>query len=47
VIFIIAATIAVHYYGSNKNKKMALKYQGMLSPLLTKWFKKYDGELVL
>lgn len=46
VIFIISSIIFVRYYGTNKNKAIALKYHALLMPLLSKWFRKNDGQLI-
>ena len=42
----IALTILIHYYGSYSNRKLASKYQKILSPLLKQWFSRYDEDLV-
>lgn len=46
VILVIAVVSAAHYRGRNKNRTIAYKFQQMLSPYISQWFKKYDGELV-
>lgn len=46
VILAVAIVILVHYRGAKKNRAIAIKYQELLSPLIGKWFRKYDGELV-
>lgn len=46
IILITIIVILVHYYGSKKNRLIAIKFQAVLMPLISKWFRKNDGELV-
>jgi len=46
VVFAIIFVIFVHLKGSKKNKNIASRFQKIISPLLKKWFRRYDDELV-
>lgn len=46
LLSVISLTILVHVKGGQKNHSIALKYDKIISPLLSKWFKKYDNKLV-
>jgi hypothetical protein len=47
IVLAIAIAILVHYRGSRKNLALALHFRELLSPHLSRWFRSYDGELVL
>lgn len=46
IILITVIIILIHYYGSKKNRIIAINFQTVLMPLISKWFRKNDGELV-
>ena len=43
VILTVTIIILVHYRGANKNRSIAMKYQKILAPSISRWFRKYDG----